>query len=294
MVSGSVSDVYPALGRAAPDLYGLSIATASGQHFDAGDSRVRFPIMSAAKPFTFALAAQAVGIAALCAQVGVNATGLPFNSIAAVERATDGRTNPMVNAGAIATAARLPGADASERWARALAAMSLLAGRDLDMDGEIYASASETNHQNRALVHLVHQRSPLPIDPLEALDIYTRLSSLAVSAHDLAAMGSVLATGGVTPRTGGRVLDAACCRTVMAVMATEGLYERSGEWLCRVGLPGKSGIGGGVLTVSPGKGALAVFSPRLDEAGNSVRGQDASAYLSRSLGLDLFAVDVHE
>lgn len=286
---GEVSDVYPVLGRADPGLLGLCVVGTDGTPYAAGDADVEFPVMSVTKPFVFALVCDALGPEAVRREVGVNATGLPFNSLAAVERQPDGRTNPMVNAGAIATTSLVTGATAEARWRFLLAGLSRFAGRDLVVDHEVYRSASATNHRNRAAAALLEEHGRISSDPAEALDLYTRQCSLRVTARDLAVMGATLADGGVNPLTGERVVDAATCHCTLAVMATAGLYESSGEWLYTVGLPAKSGIGGGIVTVSPGKGGLGTFAPRLDRAGNSVKGQLVARFLSEWLGLDLFA-----
>jgi glutaminase len=285
---GAVSEVYPALARVSGDLFGISVASVGGEVHSVGDSNAEFTIMSVAKPFVFALVCEAVGADEARARLGVNATGLPFNSLDAVERAEDGKTNPMVNPGAIAATSLLPGTTAADKWRHALESLGRFAGRTLALDEEVYASASATNHRNRELVRQLEERGRLYCDPAVALDLYTRQSSLAVTARDLAVMGATLADGGVNPVTRERVVGAETCHHVLAVMATAGLYETSGDWLYDIGLPGKSGIGGGIVTVSPGKGGLGTFAPRLDAAGNSVRGQLAARFLSRSLGLHLF------
>jgi glutaminase len=286
---GANSPVYPALQRADPNRFGVCIVGASGTAFEAGDTRVAFSIMSAVKPFTLALVLETLGSAAVHERIGVNATGLPFNSLSAVERGPGGRTNPMVNSGAIATVASVPGASLDEKWNLLHGVLSKFAGRELAVDEEVYASASATNHRNQAIARLLHSVGALSWDPAETVDLYTRQCSLAVTAHDLAVMGATLAFGGVNPVTRERVASVATCHDVLAVMVIAGLYETSGDWLFQVGLPGKSGIGGGIFTVSPGKGGLATYSTPLDEAGNSVRGQLVARYLSRQLGLDLFA-----
>jgi len=284
---GDVSDVYPALAEASPDRFGICVVSVTGLSHAAGEADAQFTIMSVAKPFVFALVCAAIGAEAIRDAIGVNATGLSFNSLEAVERG-DGRTNPMVNPGAIATAGLVPGRTADERWAFVVDGLSRFAGRSLALDEDVYRSASETNVVNRELVHALSQRGRVLGDPAEALDLYTRQSSIAVNALDLATMGATLADGGVNPLTGERVVDEETCRNTLAVMTTAGLYEMSGDWLYDVGLPGKSGIGGGIVTVAPGKGGLGTFSPPLDEAGNSVRGQLAARFLSRALGMDLF------
>jgi glutaminase len=290
--AGSVSDVYPALGRVAPGLYGICVASVDGRVHAAGDADVAFTIMSVAKPFTFALVCDVLGADEIQRRVGVNATGLPFNSLEALGHDEDGRTNPMVNPGAIATASFAPGSSAAEKWRYVRDGLSRFAGRELELDEGTYASASATNHRNRELAAVLAERGRLGCEPVDALDVYTRQSCLHVTARDLAAMGATLADGGVNPVTGERVVSADTCRYALTVMTTAGLYETSGDWLYDVGLPGKSGIGGGIVTVSPGKGGLGTFSPPLDEAGNSVRGQLAARFLSRRLGLDLFASTV--
>ena len=289
VTEGTTSDVYPALRDAPPDRFGIAVVATSGAVHSTGDADDEFTIMSVSKPFVFALVCEALGADRARDELGVNATGLPFNSLEAVERSDDGRTNPMVNPGAIATTSLAPGADAEERWAVIHDGLSAFAGRPLPLDEEVYASASATNHRNRELASALAGLGRLGCKPAEAVALYTRQCCLAVSARDLAAMGATLADGGVNPLTGARVVSEETCRHTLAVMTSAGLYETSGDWLYDVGLPGKSGIGGGIVTVAPGKGGLGTFAPRLDAAGNSVRGQLAARFLSRALGLDLFA-----
>jgi glutaminase len=286
---GATSDVYPGLRRVPQGLFGICLAGIGGEVAAAGDADHPFTVMSVAKPFVFALVCGELGREELRCQVGVNATGLPFNSLAAVEQGPDGRTNPMVNAGAIAVTSLAPGAHAEQRWGFLHDGLSRFAGHHLAVDEAMYASASATNHRNQALARLLQSYGRLGCDPVEAVDLYTRLCCLTVSARDLALMGATLANGGVNPVTHDRVVDAESCHCTLAVMTTAGLYETSGDWLYDIGLPGKSGIGGGIVTVAPGKGGLGTFAPLLDAAGNSVKGQLAAAFLSRSLGLDVFS-----
>lgn len=285
---GECSQVYPALACVSSDLFGICIVNVEGRECVAGDVETTFAIMSAVKPFVFALACMAVGTDTVRSKVGINATGLAYNSVAAVERDPQGRTNPMVNSGAIVTTSLIPGDTREAKWSTLLKGLSRFAGRQLEIDDEVYRSASETNHRNRAIAHLLRGYGLQDCDPDLALDLYTRQSSLKVTARDLAIMGATLAHGGVNPVTREAVVSQEACRAALVVMTIAGLYETSGDWLWDVGLPGKSGIGGGVVTVSPGKGGLGTYSPLLDAAGNSVRGQLAAAYLSRKLGLDLF------
>ena len=284
---GSVSTTYPALATADPDLFGLGLTRADGVVHTVGDARASFTLMSVSKPFVFALVADTLGPDDVRRRIGVNATGLPFNSAQAVERSPDGRTNPMVNAGAIGTTALVPGGTPAEQWLHIVDGLSRFAGRPLQLDGATLASARATNFRNRALAMLLGEAGVLAVDPLVAVDLYTRQCCLEVSATDLATMGATLADGGVNPVTGERVVDAAVARATLAVMSIAGMYESSGDWLLDVGVPGKSGISGGVVAVSPGKGALGVFSPPLDGDGNSVRGQLVARFLARELGLDL-------
>ena len=286
---GALSTVYPALSRADPEAFGLCLAGVRGETLVAGDAGVPFTIMSVAKPFAFALVCDAIGPEEAGRRIGVDATGLPFDALEAVTRIPDGRTNPMVNPGAIATVSLVPGGSADERWCWLHSGLSAFAGRPLPLDDEVYGSASATNRRNRELVAALVAAGALERDPVEALDLYTRQCCLAVTAGDLALMGATLANGGVHPVSGSRVVSEEACHHTLVVMATAGLYEASGSWLYDVGLPGKSGIGGGVVTVAPGKGALGTFSPLLDAAGNSVKGQVVARLLSRRLGLDLLA-----
>jgi glutaminase len=285
---GENSNVYPALTRVPRDLFGICVVGTGGDEYAAGAAEHEFPIMSVSKPFLFALVCEAVGVQEVRERIGVNATGLAFNSLEGIERNPDGRTNPMVNSGAIATTSLVPGPNLAAKWKFIHDGLSRFAGRPLPLNNEVYASASETNHRNQSIARLLQSYGRIYMDPAEAVDLYTKQCSLNVSARDLAVMGATLADGGVNPITRERVVDAAACHYVLAVMATAGLYETSGDWLFDIGLPGKSGIGGGIVTVSPGKGGLGTFAPPLDRAGNSVKGQLVSAFLSQQLGMDLF------
>jgi glutaminase len=290
---GMNSQVYPALAEVPSDLFGICVAGTNGEIHAVGDAQYEFSIMSVSKAFVFAAVCQAVGPEQARQKLGANATGFPFNSLAAVERSGDGRTNPMVNAGAIATTSLAPGASAEAKWDFIHAALSQFAGRPLPLNQEVYASATQTNFRNQSIARLLQSFDRIYCDPALATDLYTRQCALNVSAKDLAVMGATLADGGVNPVTKQRVVDPAICHCVLAVMTTAGLYETSGDWLYDIGLPGKSGIGGGIVTVSPGKGGLGTFAPPLDAAGNSVKGQLVAKYLSRRLGMDLF-VSKHE
>jgi glutaminase len=290
---GAVSQVYPALAAMDPALFGICVVGVSGRIYAVGDAETRFSIMSVSKPFVFSLICEAIGAEALRAKVGANATGMAFNSAAGIERSLDGRTNPMVNAGAIATTSLAPGSSKAERWKFLHEGLSRFAGRELPMNEEVLESARATNFRNRSLAWFLQSMGAIWLDPDEAVDLYTMQCSLNVTARDLAVMGATLADGGVNPVTGQRVVDPLTCHYALAVMATAGLYETSGDWLYEIGLPGKSGIGGGIVTVSPGKGGLGTFAPPLDAAGNSVKGQEVARFLSQRLGLDLFLSAPH-
>jgi glutaminase len=285
---GENSQVYPALARVSSQLFGVCVAGTGGNVQAVGDSDYEFTIMSVSKPFILALVCELLGSDEVREKAGVNATGRAFNSVEGIERGDNGRTNPMVNSGAIATTSLVPGATLAEKWRFIHEGLSRLAGRTLPLNDEVYASASQTNFRNQSLARMLQSYGRVYMDPAEAVDLYTKQCSLNVSAKDLAVMGATLADGGVNPLTKKRVVDPAVCHHALAVMVTAGLYETSGDWLCDIGLPGKSGIGGGIVTVSPGKGGLGTFSPLLDKAGNSFKGQLVAKFLSQRLGMDLF------
>ena len=285
---GRNSQVYAALAAVPSEMFGICVVGTNGAVHAIGDAEYEFSIMSVSKPFVFALVCHAVGAEQARERLGANATGYAFNSVAGIERSPNGRTNPMVNAGAIATTSLVPGATVDAKWKFIHEGLSQFAGRKLPMNEEVLKSASETNFRNRSIAQFLLSVNSIYCDPMEAVDLYTRQCSLNVSAKDLAVMGATLADGGVNPVTKERIVDPAICHYALAVMTTAGLYETSGDWLYSIGLPGKSGIGGGIVTVSPGKGGLGTFAPPLDAAGNSVKGQLVAKYLSQQLGMDLF------
>lgn len=286
---GENSRVYPALAAVPRDLFGICLAGVSGIIDAVGDADHPFTIMSVSKPFVFALVCNTRGSQEVRELLGVNATGLPFNSVLAIEFNDDHRTNPMVNSGALAATSLAPGGNVEEKWRFLQQGLSGFAGRDLTVNETVYASASATNQRNRAIAQLLESYDRLAADATVTAELYTRQCSLDVTARDLAVMGATLANGGVNPVTGERVVGPGCSKRTLAVMATAGLYETSGDWLYDIGLPGKSGIGGGIVTVAPGKGGFGAFAPPLDHAGNSVKGQRAARFLSEQLGLNLFA-----
>ncbi|MEO6997067.1 MAG: glutaminase A [Terracoccus sp.] len=286
--SGLVADYIPALADVDPDLFGIAVVGAGGVVHTVGDAAVEFSIQSISKAFVFALVDEALGHETVRERVGVNNTGLPFNSMLAIELNGGSPSNPMVNAGALAATSLVPGESVEARWQFILEGISRFAGRPLEIDQAVYSSESASNQRNQAIAWLLDSYDRLNADPAETTDIYTRQCSLLVSATDLAVMGATLAAGGMNPLTGEQVVSPTACRDTLAVLAASGLYERSGDWLYEIGMPGKSGVSGGIVTIAPGKGGLGTFSPRLDAAGNSVRGQRAAHYLSDILGLNLF------
>ena len=286
---GKNADYIPALAKVPSELFGVSVVGTSGTPYAAGDTEYEFSIQSVSKPFVFALICQAIGEDEARDKLGANSTGLPFNSVLAVERTNDGATNPMVNAGAIAATSLAPGVSAKSKWHFIRDGLSQFAGRRLTLNDEVYESEAAANQRNQNIANLLQNYDRIYFDPIQATDIYTKQCSLNVTAKDLAVMGATLANGGVNPLTKIRVIDAIHCQHVLAVMVTAGLYENSGDWLYETGLPGKSGVSGGMITVAPGKGGLGTFAPPLDDAGNSVKGQLAAKFLSERLGLNLFA-----
>jgi len=287
--TGKVADYIPALAKVDPQLFGLCVVEVNGAVHLAGHADVEFSIQSVSKPFVFALICQAIGENEARDKLGVNSTGLPFNSVIAIERINEGTNNPMVNAGAIATTSLAPGKTGDEKWQFIQEHISRFAGRPLSLNQEVYQSEAATNQRNRGIAKILQAYDRIFFDPIEATDIYTKQCSLNVTAKDLAVMAATLANGGVNPLTQAAIIDPIHCQHVLAVMVTAGLYENSGDWLYETGLPGKSGVSGGMVTAAPGKGGLGTFAPRLDEAGNSIQGQLVTKFLSQNLGLNLFA-----
>jgi len=289
VVEGENSQVYPALAQARRDLFGVCVASTRGETYTAGDAEHEFSIMSVSKPFLFALVCDVIGVDAARDRLGVNSTGLPFDSLCAIERSIDGRTNPMVNAGAIATTSLISGADAAAKWSKILEFYSKAAGEKLSRIEEVYKSEAATNQGNRALAALLVKYERIYSDPLEAVDIYTKGCSVGANTKQLAQMGAMLANNGRNPVTGEQVIREEDIAHILSAMTMAGLYDGSGSWAWHVGLPAKSGVGGAILAIAPGKGAIAVFAPRLDEAGNSVKAQKVIAYVADKLDYNLFS-----
>ena len=289
ITEGKNADYIPYLAKVDPGLYGIAIVTVDGDVYEIGDSKRPFSIQSISKIFTLCAVIQDLGPRAIEEKIGVDATGLPFNSVMAIELHDGSAGNPVVNAGAIATVSLVKGNTADVRWNKIMGTMNSFAGRSLTLIEEVYKSESKTNIHNHALALLLKSSGRLYNDPVETLDLYTRQCSVAVSARDLAVMGATIANGGTNPITGKRVVDERYVPKVLALMMTNGLYEASGKWVYRTGIPGKSGVGGGILAIVPGKFAVAAFSPPLDKAGNSVRAQKAIEYISKTLRVNLFS-----
>jgi len=286
---GKNADYIPALAQVSSSLFGIAMTGPDGAVHEVGDSKELFSIQSICKVFVAALVMQESGNQKLEDTVGVDSTGQVFNSITAIEQYKGEEMNPFVNPGAIATVGNVKGSSPVEVWNKILAFHSDFAGRQLEVNQLVYKSESDTNQRNRAISQLMSAYGRFPMDPAVAVDLYTRACSINVSAHDLSVMGATLALGGRNPITGKQVIDASHVPGVLALMATAGMYDDSGKWLYRTGLPTKSGVGGGLIAVSPGKAGIGTFAPPLDKAGNSVRGQRAIADLTTSLNLNPYA-----
>ncbi len=287
--SGNVADYIPELAYANPEWFGICIATRDGVVYEAGDTRQPFTIQSASKPLTYGLALADCGEDAVLRKVGVEPSGDAFNAIS-LQPQTGAPLNPLINAGAIATCGLVRGESADEKLGRILETFGRYAGRELDVDERVYASESATGHRNRAIGWMLRGFGILSDEPTATLETYFHQCAIRVTCRDLAIMGATLANGGVNPVTGERAIDAAYVDHVLSVMATCGMYDFSGEWLYQTGLPAKSGVGGGILAVQPARLGIGVFSPRLDEHGNSARGIAVCRELAADLGLHLFDV----
>lgn len=285
---GRTATYIPALAAVDPDLFAVCAMTPDGRTAAIGDVDHEFPIESISKVFTLALVIEERGHRAVRAKLGANPTGGAFDSVLALELHHDKPTSPLVNAGAMATTSFLQASDAADRWHKILDFQSAFAGRPLAISEEINASEQETNSHNKAIAWLLYSAGSLFCDPMEACSVYTQQCSTMLTTTDLTAMGATLAAGGVNPHTGVRVMAASNVRYVLAEMVMEGMYTESGDWAYTAGVPAKSGVGGGVLAVVPGRLAVAAFSPKLNSAGNSVRGWLAVADVVNRLKLGLF------
>lgn len=286
--SGANASYIPALAKVPSNLFGLTAVTADGTVLETGDSSYPFAIESISKVFSMALVMEAVGAQEMLKKVGADPTGLPFNSVMALELHRGKPLSPLVNAGAMATVSLLPAANADEKWQKILDGYSQFAGHSLEVMDAVYTSEAATNSHNKGIAWLMSSYGTLYDDPDTTCDIYTKQCSIAITCKDLAVMGSTLANGGVNSITGKAIINPEFLPHIFAEMTMEGLYGASGDFAYTVGLPGKSGVGGGLLAVVPGQLALSAFSPRLDPIGNSVRGQKAMRFISDALDLSLY------
>ncbi|CAJ1499304.1 glutaminase A [[Mycobacterium] burgundiense] len=286
---GVVADYIPELATVDPSSFGLSLEMTDGYVYESGDSAVEFSIQSISKPFTYALALDEVGQDAVDAKIGVEPSGEPFNEIS-VDDQTKKPKNAMINAGAIAAVSLVPGANPHERFSRLLDFYSVCAGRALDVDEDIYQSEKSAGSRNRAIAYMLQSFGVLDDDPDEVLDVYFRQCAIKVTSTDLACMASTLAGGGVNPRTGVRVASPAVVQRTLSVMMTCGMYDATGVWVTTVGMPAKSGVGGGIIAVLPSQLGIGVYSPPLGANGNSIRGVLACQSLSAQLGLHFLSV----
>ncbi|MBO9702617.1 MAG: glutaminase A [Sporocytophaga sp.] len=287
---GKNADYIPYLAKVDPNLFGIAIITADGHVHLVGDTKYEFGIESISKVMTLALAMQDRGPQVIKDSIGANATGLPFNSITALETLGKEPQNPMVNAGAIATTSIvLPKNNKAEKWKKMHNYFNKFAGREIKVIDELFKSEMETNQRNKSIAILLQSYNRIFDDPMIALELYTKQCSFGVNAMDLAVMAATLANSGVNPMTREKLVEAKDVPEILAVMSTAGLYENTGEWMYTVGLPAKSGVGGGIMAVVPGKMGIAVFAPPLDPAGNSVKAQKAIEFIADKLSLNLFS-----
>jgi glutaminase len=287
---GKVADYIPELSKANPKHFGICLATTDGQVYEIGDARHMFTIQSISKPFVYGIALEDKGREAVLAKVGVEPTGDAFNSIS-LDPVTGQPANPMINAGAIATSGLVDGETSDQKISRILESFSRYTGRPLSIDEAVYRSEAETGHRNRAISHLLRNFNIIETDPRPSLDAYFRQCSINVTCRDLAVMAATLANNGVNPCTSVRAVKADYVENILGVMSSCGMYDYAGEWIYRVGLPSKSGVGGGIVAVLPGRLGLGIYSPPLDKLGNSVRGIKVCEDISRECHLHMLRVD---
>jgi glutaminase len=289
VTDGKNADYIPYLATVPSTLFGVAMVTPDGKVIEAGDTNYAFAIESIAKVFTLSLVMSESGPDVVKQKLGANATGLPFNSVIALELHKGNPLSPLVNAGAMATVSLVKAGSANERWQKIAANMDGFADAELSLNQAVFKSESDTNQHNRAIAYLLQSAGFMYSDPMEACDVYTRECSVGVTPKNLAIMAGTLANGGVNPLSKKRLLDQAYVPKILAEMAVEGLYDTSGAWQYDVGLPAKSGVGGGIMAISPGNWAIAAFSPPLDGAGNSVRSQLAIAWIAEQLKANIYA-----
>lgn len=284
---GSVADYIPELTKVNAGSFGLAIATTGGNIYERGDTKAKFTIQSVSKAFAFALALEIAGPQLVESRVGVEPSGDPFNAIV-FDPVTNCPFNPMVNAGAIAVAGILFEKLGADAFRFMIDRFSAAAGRELTLNEAVYRSEAETGHRNRAIAHLLLANNVLKVAPDDALDLYFRQCSIDVTARDLAWMGATFANMGTNPTNRENAFDIAAVRSTLAVMFTCGMYDYAGHWAYDVGIPAKSGVGGGIVGVVNRQLGIASFAPRLDQKGNSVRGVGAFKVLANHFGLHAF------
>lgn len=285
--SGALADYIPELGLADPEWFGICIATPDGYVYEVGDCRQPFTIQSVSKPLTYGMALERHGETRVLDKIGVEPSGDAFNAIS-LHPKNGTPLNPLINAGAIAACSLVTGDSMAQKTAAILETFSRYAGRPLDIDHAVYQSESATGHRNRAIGWMLRNFSVIEDDPTATLEAYFQQCSIRVTCRDLAIMAATLANGGINPVTGQRAIPEKFVANVLSVMATCGMYDASGDWMYNTGLPAKSGVGGGIMAVQPGRLGIAVFSPRLDQQGNSVRGLAVCHALTADLGLHMF------
>jgi glutaminase len=288
---GKNADYIKELANVDPNIYGIALVTADGKIYTKGDLSSRVSIQSISKVFTLARVIEESGAKSVMDKIGVDATGLRFNSIVAIELQKGKEINPLVNPGAIAASSMIGGTDSAATWKNILQTHSDFAGAQLYLNQPVYISEANDNLRNQAIAHLLLAYGRMYFDPVQATDIYTKQCAINVNAKDLAVMAATLATGGTNPITHKKVVSPETAAFTMSVMSTAGLYDDSGQWLFAVGLPGKSGVGGGIIAVCPGKFGIAVISPPLNAAGNSVKAQQTIYEIVKELKVNPYLVE---
>jgi len=287
--SGKNADYIPFLAQVDSKMFGVAVVSTDNQVFSIGETNYAFSIQSISKVYTLALAMEELGADRVFERIGSEPTGRAFNSVQAVVEMQTHTANPLVNAGAIATTSLISGKDANDKWNKILNFYSRAAGEKLTLIDEVYKSEAATNAGNKALSMLLAKFERIYADPFESVDIYTKQCSVGVNVIQLARMGATLANNGRNPVTGEQIIKPENVPYILSAMTMAGLYDGSGGWAWKVGLPAKSGVGGGIVAVVPGKGAIAVFSPRLDDAGNSVKAQRVIEYVANKLDFNVFS-----
>lgn len=290
---GANASYIPFLASVPSDLCGLAFVSVTGEVIKIQDVDYKYAIESISKIMTLGLALEQSGADAIHSKVGAEPTGLPFNSVMALELHNGKPLTPLVNAGAMATVSLIEADDKEQRWQKILAFQSALAGANIELSEDVNQSEQTTNAHNRAIALLLESSNRIYSDPLEACDVYTRQCSTLFNTVELATVGATYANGGKNPISGQQLVSPENASHILAEMMMEGLYDTSGDWAYDVGLPGKSGVGGGLVTIIPNVGALAAFSPRIDQFGNSVRGQLMIKHVAQTMGWNLFNSKQH-